>query len=263
MSLKNIRKIFWSKKVFLFDLDGTLYLGNKLIPGALNLLHELHLRNKKVFYFTNNSSRSEVDYSRKLKAFGFPVQAGQIIMSTHSLITKLKRDRRNKVFLLGTPAMKKMLRASNIELISEKPQAVVVGFDKTLTYAKLEHACRLVAKGIPYYVTHPDFFCPTEKGPEPDCGAFALVIEKATKKKPIAVLGKPNPLMIQEVRRRIHVKASDMILIGDRLMTDILMAHKAGIQSLLVLSGDSTKTELRSSSIKPTGLISSVKALLE
>lgn len=253
---------FHQKKVFLFDLDGTLYLGKRVLPGARELIAQLIDQKKQIYFFTNNSSRSENDYFKKLKLMGFQVRPGQIIMSTHTLISFLKSKRWSKVFLLGTPAMKKMLQQSKIRHEVKRPNAVVVGFDKTLTYEKLEIACRMVASGIPYIVTHPDYFCPTDIGPEPDCGAFAKVIELATKNSPLVVLGKPHPSMIREAQRRSGAKARDMVLIGDRLMTDMAMGKAAGIDTLMVLTGESQIKDLRGSKVRPRAVVKSVKLLV-
>jgi HAD superfamily hydrolase (TIGR01450 family) len=250
------------KKVFLFDLDGTLYLGKRLLPAARELIEELRLRKKKLYFFTNNSSRSEKDYYQKLKKLGFDPKPNEVIMSTHTLILELKKRRLSRVFLLGTPAMMKMLRAHGISHTLKNPSAVVVGFDKTLTYKKLEMACRLVEKNKPYLVTHPDLFCPTDEGPEPDCGSFAAVIELVTKKKPARVLGKPNPLMVKIAKQRSHARNSEMILIGDRLQTDIRMGSGAGIDTIMVLTGDSKIKDLKGSKVRPKFIVPSVKDIL-
>jgi len=258
----NFSKKFASKEIFLFDLDGTLYLGRKVLPGAKSLVNKLHRLNKKVFYFTNNSSRSDAQYVRKLRKMGFPCEASQIVMSTHTLIRGLKSKGLKRVYCLGTPAMKSMLKRSRIIHTSVKPQAVVVGFDKTLTYSKLLFASRLIDKGVPYFVAHPDFFCPTDRGPEPDCGSIALLLEKTCRKKPIAVYGKPHPWMIDEVIRRQKCSRSKMILIGDRLQTDILMAKASRIQSLLVLSGETKRKDLKASKLRPDFVLRSVAEIL-
>jgi len=261
---KKIRIAFFSKQVFLFDLDGTLYLGSKILPGARELLSKLRAENKSIYFFTNNSSRSENEYVEKLKKMGFEVKPEEVIMSTHSLIWFLNLKKMQQVFLLGTPAMEQMLKNSGIQNVStgEGAQAVVVGFDKTLTYEKLKRACELIESGVPYIVTHPDLYCPTDKGREPDCGSFAAVLRLVTETDPIAVLGKPHSSMIEEVLRRSGASKKSMILTGDRLSTDILMARRAGIESLLVLSGETTKQKLRASRAKPRFVLDSVADLI-
>jgi NagD protein len=251
------------KRAVLFDLDGTLYLGSRILPGALDTLKKLEALDTGIFYFTNNSSRSEKEYVSKLKRMGFAVRAQQIVMSTHSLISYLLQKKWRRVYVLGTPAMKKMLSTQGIQSTSNHPQAVVVGFDKTLTWAKLDQAAKLLDKGLPFVVTHPDLFCPTEKGPEPDCGSFALALEATTGRKPTIVLGKPHPSMIREVLRRSKLPKSALLVVGDRLSTDIKMAETMGIDSALVFSGETTPQMLKRSLLRPRFTASSVKDLFK
>jgi len=253
---------FKNKKLILFDLDGTLYLGAKIIPGAVPLVRKLRAAGKKIFFYTNNSSRSENDYLRKLNKMGFCAKRGEIIMSTHSLIRYLKKKRWKRIFLLGTPSMKRMLSAAKIRSVVSRPQVVVIGFDKTLTYAKLEKASKLVERGTPYILTHPDIFCPTDNGREPDCGSIGSVIELVTNRKPAAVLGKPHPLMVKEVAERTYCRRDQMLLVGDRLSTDIQMGKNFGIQTVLVLSGETKRKDLKKSKLKPNLVISSVANLV-
>lgn len=262
MTTQDIRKLFWAKKVILFDLDGTLYLGKKVLPRARELVWRLRTENKSFFYLTNNSSRSDRDYVKKLSGMGFPVKKDQIVMSTHLLISELKKKKWQKIFLLGTPAMRQMLQRAGIRHVSKRPQAVVVGFDKTLTYAKLEKACRFISTGVPYVVTHPDLYCPTDIGPEPDCGAMAKLIELVTKKNPVDVFGKPHRLMLSEVTKRKAMRKREMILVGDRLSTDIQMAKTFRIDSILVLSGETLSRDVKGLRLKSCNILPSVADLL-
>ena len=262
MSLKKLKQMFYSKKQYLFDLDGTLYLGKQLIPGAQDLILNLREQKKDLFFFTNNSSRSEGEYLKKLNGFGLRASLNEIVMSTHTLIRALREKRIHRVFLLGTSQMRRMLQKAGILHQSSRVQAVVVGFDKTLTYEKLLQASRLIASGTPYYVTHPDYFCPTDLGPEPDCGSMALLLEKTTGKKAKAVFGKPSVRMILEVQKRKACPKKKMILVGDRIMTDLEMAARAKIDFLLTLTGDSSRKDLVKISRRPRGVIRSVADLL-
>ncbi len=262
MRIEKIKKSFYSKQVFLFDLDGTLYLGKRPIKGARQLIERLRGQNKRVFFFTNNSSKSKGEYFTKLRGMGLAKSRDEIILSTEVMARYLKERAYRRIFVLGTPAMKKTLKDWKISHDTRSPEAVVVGYDRTLTFEKLKQAAFLISKGLPFLVTHPDYFCPTEWGPEPDCGAFAYALQLTTKRKPELVLGKPHRRMIEEVFRRMKVSRSQLVLVGDRLSTDIAMAKNAGIQSVLVLSGDSQKSDIRSSRVKPSFIIRSVADLL-
>jgi NagD protein len=256
----NVKK-FFNKKLFLFDLDGTLYLGPKRLPGAKELVDELRGMGRSLFFFTNNSSKSKGDYFTKLRGMALAQSRDEIILSTEVLIRYLREKDLRRVFLLGTPAMHRMLKVAGISHDIKNPQAVVVGYDRTLTFEKLRQAARWLSHGKKFIVTHPDLFCPTPEGPEPDCGAFAEALSLTTKRKPDIVLGKPHPRMIQEVLRRVKVKKSDIVLVGDRLSTDIAMANAAGIDSVLVLSGDSKRGDLKTSQFRPSLVVDSVKTL--
>lgn len=260
--MKRLHKWFYSKEVYFFDLDGTLYLGSRVLPGAKDLLSKLRRENKKLFFFTNNSSRSHREYVRKLGQMGFQVKTQEIIMSTHSLIHYLQERSIREVFLLGTPAMRRMLQSAQIHHRARRAKAVVVGFDKTLDYRKLDQATKLLSQGLPMIVTHPDLFCPTEKGPEPDCGSIAKLLEAASGVKPSVVLGKPHPSMLSWVKKRLKLSSSKMLVVGDRIHTDIAMAEKMGMDSLLVLSGDSDRSDLKASEHSPTFVAESVQDLL-
>jgi len=263
MRKQDVQRWFFGKKAFLFDLDGTLYLGKRKIAGAVQLLQRLKTLQKKVFYVSNNSSRSVEDYVTKLNQMGFAAKEEQVLLSTHSLIRYLEARKLKRIFLLGTPAMKRMLESqSNLQCVNRRPERVVVGFDKTLTYQKLLEATRFLDQGVPLVVTHPDLFCPTEEGPEPDCGAIAALLCSATGRSPEVTLGKPSRWLIRELFAREKLLRRDLVMVGDRLATDIRMAADNQIESLLVLSGDSQRKDLRTSKWKPTHILSSVADLL-
>jgi HAD superfamily hydrolase (TIGR01450 family) len=259
----SLRDWFFSKRIFLFDLDGTLVLGKRKLPGATRLLKELQSQEKKIFYFSNNSSRSDRQYVQKLRGFGFSVKPNQVLLSTHSLIRYLEAQAIRRIFLLGTPAMKRMIESqSRVRVVATRAQAVVVGFDRSLNFKSLTEATRLLADGLPMIVTHPDRFCPTDQGPEPDCGAIAALLTHATGVPPQVVLGKPSEWMIRELKSRLPFRADEVMLVGDRLTTDIRMAKDQGFASLFVLSGDHQRADVSKFKIKPTRIAESVKELL-
>ncbi|TVQ81070.1 MAG: HAD-IIA family hydrolase [Bradymonadales bacterium] len=263
VATSRLKTWFFQKRVYLFDLDGSLYLGARPISGAVKLLKKLEAQNKEIFYLSNNSSRSDRALLQKLRKMGFPAKPQQILISTHILIRYLQKKRFRRAFVLGTPAMKRMLNQSKqIRCVDENPQVVVVGFDKTLTYAKLLRAAQWISQGLPWIITHPDLFCPTERGPEPDCGAIAKLLELSTAKKAVVTLGKSSPWMMELLRESCFFKASEVVVVGDRLTTDIRMAVENKFESLFVLSGDHQRTDLRKHPWKPSFIANSVAELV-
>lgn len=221
-----------------FDLDGTVYLGQTLLPGALDLI--LHLRENGVGYtfLTNNSSKSSFDYYRRLKALGIPLEPGQVFTSGQATGLYLREEAPDaRVFLMGTPAFAAELGALGVQLVEEAPDTVVVGYDTTLNYARLTQACRHLRSGARYFVSHPDVNCPTPDGPVPDTGAFMALIQASTQRSPELVIGKPNVEVLERAAHREGVALDRCAMVGDRLETDMVMARDAGVTGILVLSG--------------------------
>ncbi len=265
MLLRNFKSIWQSKQVYFFDCDGTLYLGDRIIPGAVELVNRLVARGKDVFFFTNNSSRSDRDYVKKLRGFGFRVERDHIIISTQTVVPYLhsqSKGRVSRAFVLGTPALKTMLQREGLKHDGVRPQWVVVGFDKTLTYKKLVEASRWIERKIPWLVVHPDRFCPTHEGLEPDAGAIAALIEAATGRPPEVILGKPHASMLHLALERANVDKSQALVVGDRLSTDIQMALRQRLDAVLVLSGETKRRDIPSDLSKKILVVSSVRDLL-
>lgn len=260
------RREILSKQTFLFDCDGTLYNGKEVIPGARELIMQLRAAGKEIFFFTNNSSRDRDAAFIKLQRMGLAERVDEVIMSTDTVIYYLNQHSIKDIFLLGTASMRNMLEVEGITDwgsrgavsealastkdfdaapktiiadLKEQVSRVVVAFDREMTFAKYAVAIQLVQAGVPYVQAHPDLFCPTDKGPEADCGLFAMGIEAITKTPPEVVLGKPHPLMIAEVEKRTSVPREQMIIFGDRLHVDVEMGRLNGIDTAFVLTGDS------------------------
>ncbi|AXX61078.1 HAD-IIA family hydrolase [Vibrio vulnificus] len=231
-------------KHYCFDLDGTVYLGNNQIEGAVEAIENLEKLGKNIFYISNNSSKNKSDYVQRLKKIGLVASEDQIILSTDATIDFLKKMEVKKVFVLGTKSLKKMILDANIDLCSHNPEFVVIGYDTELDYGKLIDACRLINSGIDFVATHCDPVCPSEYGPLPDIGVLTSMIEKTTGKSAYKVFGKPNPEVIESLIAREDLSPDEIVMIGDRLYTDIQMANNAGISSILVLSGDTTRDEI-------------------
>jgi HAD superfamily hydrolase (TIGR01450 family) len=232
--------------IFIFDLDGTVYKGNKLIDKADKIIKLLQRKGKKVYFITNNSSYSRKHYCRKLNDFGIKVKIENIITSTIITVLYLKNNKGYRVFPVGTKEFVKELEKEDIKITDENPDFVVVGFDRELNYDKLVKACYFIQKKVPYICTHPDVVCPTNEDMIPDCGAITALIEKATGIKPLTVLGKPTYEMAKYIEKYTKHKGRQIVLVGDRLYTDMRMANKMGWYSILVLTGETSKKSLRS-----------------
>ena len=234
-----IRDILTQLEGFLIDLDGTTYLGDDLIPGALMFVETLQKLGKPHLFLTNNSSESARTYVEKLRRLGIDAQDGSVLTSGDATAMHLADAGYTKLFVLGTPSFENELKKFGFILTSERPDCVVLGFDKTLNYQKLEIATDLIRRKIPFVATHPDKVCPTEDGFIPDCGAIAALLSAATDVEPL-VIGKPKPQMVQMALKRLNLDSLKIAIIGDRLYTDIRMGRDAGLVTVLVLTGETT-----------------------
>jgi len=251
------------KKLFVLDLDGTIYLSDKLIKGADDFIKTLRQRGKDFIFLTNNSSRSGKVYVEKLKGLGIDVDESQVMTSGKATILYLKRLKPDaKIFLLGTPSLEEEFLEAGFTLIKDrrdKPDYVVFGFDKTLTYEKMWMACDFILEGAGYVATHPDLNCPLEGGKFMiDTGSFLKAVEASIQRMPDVIIGKPNKFIIDIIKNEKKVEDEDLVMVGDRLYTDILGASNAGIDSILVFSGETTREAYEKSEIKATFAVDSV-----
>lgn len=242
-------------KLFLFDMDGTLYLGEQLFDFTKELLEVIRSRGCRYLFMTNNSSKSVVDYVKKLERLGISAEAGDFITSAQATAHYLKKHHPGKrLYVCGTQSLKRELEQEGFpvtEVLSEV-EVIVMGFDTELTFQKLDDVSKLLLtrEDIPYIATHPDLVCPTEYGSVPDCGSVCEMIYNATKKRPV-VIGKPEALMPQLAMERTGYGQEETAVIGDRLNTDIRSGLNAGITGILVLSGEATLEILAASADKP------------
>ena len=229
------------KKLFIFDMDGTIYLGGKPFDFAINFIKNLRKNGKKVLFFTNNASHTSPFYLEKLKRLGFEPTPDEIMTSGDVTFEFLNRFRKGKsVYLVATDELVEEYRAKGINLLKgdeEKADIVVTSFDTTLTYEKLDNACRFVRKGAEYLSTHPDYNCPTETGFIPDSGAIAAFVTASTKVEP-TYFGKPYKETIEMIGEATGYSNEEMCIFGDRLYTDIALGKKFGVTAVLVLSGE-------------------------
>jgi NagD protein len=261
MQLQNIRHMA-------LDLDGTLYLGGRLFEATRPFLATLRELGIGRTFFTNNSSRSTRQYIEHLHHMGIEADSEDIFSSTHSTLHYLRTELPavRRVFVLGTPALREEFVESGFvaagEDAADEPDAVVVGFDTSLTYPRLCSAAYWISQGKPFIATHPDRICPTDRQTVlPDCAAMCAMLTSATGRTPDAVLGKPHPSMLHGVMKRHGLSASQIAVVGDRLYTDMAMARAAGATGVLVLSGESTAEQARLADPAPELVVADVGEL--
>ena len=248
-------------KGFLLDLDGTVYLGDNLLPGASEFIHRLSLTKRDWLFITNNCSSTPQQYSKKLTRLGISTNAKKIFTSGELSARYLLAQGVSKAFVLGTHSLKRQLKSFGIVHDIHEPQVVLSSFDKTLTYKNLLAAVRFVQKGLPLYSTHPDLVCPTPDGPIPDSGLITGMIEKTTSVD-AKYLGKPMIEMVEGASEKLGLPMDSLAFIGDRLYTDMRMAISAGITSILVLSGEATEDDLATSPWQPDIVAQGIHSLI-
>lgn len=239
-------------RCFLLDMDGTFYLGDRLIDGSLDFLSALEKTGRTARFLTNNSSKSASVYAEKLRRMGVPEQYRDVISSGHAAAHYcLDRFPKGKGYLLGNPMLTAELTAMGLELTESDPDYVLVAFDTTLDYAKMCKVCDFIRAGLPYIATHPDYNCPTETGFIPDMGAIMAFIEASTGRKADVILGKPYRGIVDEALRRTGFTLPQMAMVGDRLYTDVATGVRHGMTGVLVLSGEATMADVEASDVKP------------
>lgn len=251
-------------KLVIFDLDGTVYLGGKLIPGAKRFLKKLDAAGIDYAFMTNNSSIAPGQYRTKLRNLGLRVTPNNVLTSCQAtclMLTELNLG--PEIFLLGTKKFQNYLAKQGYTHTDRDPKAVIIGFDKELTFEKFTTAIRLVDKGVPLLASHPDVLCPSPDGPLVDAGCILAAIKAATNVTPIAIAGKPHRWIIKLARQNFNVKPSQIAVVGDRLQTDMKMAKRYKMHSILTLTGVTKQHHLKASSIKPDLVVKSIAELTE
>ena len=242
-------------------MDGTIYLGSRLFPETIPFLKRVKEHGKRYIFFTNNSSRSPETYVKRLNGMGIQVSREDIVTSGDVMIHFLKTHRPGKkVYLLGTPDLRRSFQEAGIPLTEEMPDIVLLGFDTTLTYEKLERACHYIRSGAEFLCTHEDINCPTEYGFMPDAGAMCALITASTGVAP-KFTGKPHAEVLEILEAKTGICRQDMVAVGDRLYTDIALGARNGVSSVLVLSGETTMEDLARSEIRPTVVLPNIGSL--
>lgn len=250
---------------YVFDLDGTVYVDDHLVPGAAETIATLRAHGARIVFLTNNPLDLPVDYAAKLTRLGVPTDANDVVSSTDALLLYLREHAAGaRLLVLGEPLLVDLVRAAGFPLADE-PDAVdvvLVSFDRTFDYRKLLAGFRAVRAGARIVATNPDPFCPTADGGLPDCGALLAALETATGRRAEAVVGKPSRYMARAVLDRLGVEPDRAALVGDRLLTDVRMAHEAGMTSILVLSGATSRADLDGSGPHPDLVLEDITGLV-
>lgn len=237
---------------FLLDMDGTFYLSDRLLEGALRFIDLLREQGKEFLFLTNNSSKHRRQYAEKITRLGLPLPEDMVLTSGEATALHLQKQKPGaRVFVVGTPSLEEEFRLHGFQLVDENPDYLVLGFDTTLTYQKLWSLCDFVRAGVPFIATHPDFNCPTETGWMPDIGAMIAFVKAATGREPDLVVGKPNRLIVDAASVKMNLPVEQMAMIGDRLYTDIALGQSSGIATILVLSGETKIEDLKDSPFQP------------
>jgi HAD superfamily hydrolase (TIGR01457 family) len=260
-------EILRCKKLYLFDMDGTLYLGNRLYDFTLELLDTLKKTGRKYLFMTNNSSKSVEDYVKKLEKLGIYATREEFMTSSQATAFYLhKHHEGKKLYVCGTESLKQELRMEGFAVTTDisEVECIVMGFDTELTFQKLHDVSFLLLTRpeLPYIATNPDYVCPTEFGSVPDCGSVCDMIFNATGKRPV-VIGKPAPLMPQLAMEKLGMTKEETCVVGDRIYTDVKSGLNAGVTGILVLSGETTREILQKSEDKPHLVLENAGEILE
>jgi len=251
------------KKLFLLDMDGTIYLDNDLFDGTLDFLNYVKSIGGRYIFLTNNSSKGVDKYIEKLQGMGIDAKAEDFLTSTDATILYLKEKAYKKIYAFGTASFVKQLRDSGLNCTTECEEGIdclCLSNDTELTFKKLEDACILLGEGVDYIATNPDWVCPTWYGFVPDCGSFADIICKATKRSP-KFIGKPEPEMAYLAMKATGFSKEETALMGDRLYTDIACGVNAQISTIFVLSGEGTLQDVENSDIKPEFIYKNIREI--
>lgn len=256
-----------SIQLYLFDMDGTLYLGDRLFDFTRELLDALKATGRRYLFMTNNSSKSVADYVKKLEKMGIPAEKEDFITSSQATCWYLQKHHPGKtLYVCGTRSLQRELRQAGFTVTEdvEETQCIVMGFDTELTFRKLHDVCFLLStrEDIPYIATNPDYVCPTEFGSVPDCGSVCQMVFNATGKRPV-VIGKPSALMPELAMEKTGFSKAETAVVGDRIYTDIKSGLNAGITGILVMSGETTREILEASADKPDLVLEDASEILK
>lgn len=255
---------FKQKKLFLLDMDGTIYLGDDLFDGTLDFLRRVREQGGRYLFATNNSSRGVNAYVERLRRMGINAVADDFLTSTDALIWYLRGKYDNAlIYAFGTKTFREQLIDAGFYITDKLEEGVsllVCGFDTELTFQKLEDACILLGRGVDFVATNPDWVCPTAWGSVPDCGSVCEMLFRATGRRP-KFIGKPQPEMVLLSMERCGCTREETVLIGDRVYTDIACGVNTGVDTAFVLSGEGVMEDIETYQVTPTGIYQSIREI--
>ncbi|MGI6005335.1 MAG: HAD-IIA family hydrolase, partial [Christensenellales bacterium] len=239
-------------RCFVLDMDGTIYLEDQLLEGSREFLDYIADEDIRALFLTNNSSKCAQDYVEKLLSMGIGALRQDVLTSGEAAADYVRREYGAvRVYVMGNESLKDELRGAGIEVVEDRPDIVVAGFDTTMSYRSMTVVCDLMRQGLPLIATHPDFNCPVQGGFVPDLGAMLAFIEASTGKRPDVVVGKPHEEIIRCIMHRTGLSKDHLAIVGDRLYTDIATGANAGILSVLMLTGETKMQDLETSDVQP------------
>lgn len=255
-----------NKKLYLLDMDGTIYNENEIFDGTLEFLEEIKRRDAQYIFITNNSSKSVKDYIKKVNDMQIAADEENFYTSSQATAAYIKENYPGQiVYCMGTQSLIKELQAEGIEVVTEVDERagiVLIGFDTENTSEKIRKTCIMLGRDVVYLATNPDLVCPVSFGYIPDCGSMSIMLKNATGKEPFFI-GKPEPIMVNCVLKKLGIEKEDAVIVGDRLYTDIKTGINANIDTICVLSGEATLKEISDGEIKPDYIFESVKEIYE
>lgn len=251
------------KKLFLLDMDGTIYIDDALFDDVIEFLEYIKSIGGRYVFLTNNSSKSVEKYIEKLDKIGISADKDDFVTSTDATVRYLKSKNYGKIYAFGTTSFKEQLKSEGLNTVDKLEDGIdclCMGFDTELTFQKLEDACILIGRGVDYVATNPDFVCPTAYGYVPDCGSVMQMLKNATGEMP-KVIGKPEADMVLLAVQKTGYSMDETVILGDRLYTDIACGVNAGISTVFVLSGEGTLEDVENSKEKPEFIYKNISTL--
>ncbi len=252
------------KKLFLLDMDGTIYLDNDLFDGTVDFLSYVKSIGGRYMFLTNNSSKGVTSYMEKMAKMGIETAEEDFFTSVNATILDLKDKNYKKIYVFGTKSFKEQMEKAGFKItdtLEDDIDCLLMGFDTELCFKKLEDACILLGRGVDYIATNPDWVCPTCYGYVPDCGSVAEMLYNATKRRP-RFIGKPEPDMVYHAMAEGGCTKEETVIIGDRIYTDIACGINAGIDQIMVLSGESTLEDIEKYDIHPAFIYKDIREIL-